>query len=171
MASPHRDSVEQWNYFQIWGSLFVSLLIRFLFWFFFCISPPVKIISPPAKIIFWSKLWYFFGWYCEIRSKLWYLADILKFGWKLHFNTVLSPEGARRRRSLPFSTSKPEPAAGASSRAGEPPSQGCVPAPRLATLRQPRHITLSMARSRLYQHRFSQSNTHFAAFFEIYKMI
>ena len=30
---------------------------------------------------------------------------------------------------------------------------------------QLRHITLSEARSRLYQHRFSQSNIHFAAFF------
>ena len=34
-----------------------------------------------------------------------------------------------------------------------------------------RHITLSEARSRLYQHRFLQLNTHFAAFLEIYKML
>ena len=48
LTSPYRDSVEQWNYFQIWGSVFVNLLKRFLFWFFFGISPPVKMISPPA---------------------------------------------------------------------------------------------------------------------------
>ena len=35
----------------------------------------------------------------------------------------------------------------------------------------PRHITLSEARSRLYQRRFSRPNTHFSAFFEIYKNI
>ena len=35
---------------------------------------------------------------------------------------------------------------------------------------QPRHITLSEARSRLYQRRFLQPNTNFAAFFEIYKI-
>ena len=35
---------------------------------------------------------------------------------------------------------------------------------------RPRHSTLSEARSRLYQHRFLQPNTHFAAFCEIYKM-
>ena len=33
-----------------------------------------------------------------------------------------------------------------------------------------RHITLSEARSRLYQHQILQPNTHFAAFFEIYKI-
>ena len=36
---------------------------------------------------------------------------------------------------------------------------------------RPRYITLSEARSRLYQHRFLQPNTHFSAFFEIYKII
>ena len=36
---------------------------------------------------------------------------------------------------------------------------------------RPRHITLSGARSRLYQRRFSRPNTHFSAFFEIYKNI
>ena len=41
----------------------------------------------------------------------------------------------------------------------------------LTTRRRPRHITLSEARSRLYQHRFLQPNTHFSAFFEIYKII
>ena len=35
----------------------------------------------------------------------------------------------------------------------------------------PRDITLSKARSRLDQRRFSRPNTHFAAFFEIYKNI
>ena len=40
----------------------------------------------------------------------------------------------------------------------------------LATMLLPRHITLSEARSRLYQQRFLQPNTHFAAFCEIYKM-
>ena len=34
----------------------------------------------------------------------------------------------------------------------------------------PRHITLSEARSRLYQHRFWPPNSHFAAFFKIYKI-
>ena len=33
-----------------------------------------------------------------------------------------------------------------------------------------RHITLSKARSRLYQRRFWQPNNHFAAFFKIYKI-
>ena len=33
-----------------------------------------------------------------------------------------------------------------------------------------RHITLSEARSRLYQRRFLQPNSHFAAFFKIYKI-
>ena len=33
-----------------------------------------------------------------------------------------------------------------------------------------RHITLSEARSRLYQHRFLQPNSHFAAFFKIDKI-
>ena len=36
---------------------------------------------------------------------------------------------------------------------------------------QPRHITLSRARSRLDQRRFLQPRPHFAAFFEIYKKI
>ena len=45
-------------------------------------------------------------------------------------------------------------------------------APHLAVdVRDPKIMNLSEARSPLYQHRFSQSNTHFAAFFEIYKMI
>ena len=35
---------------------------------------------------------------------------------------------------------------------------------------QPRHITLSEARSRLDQRRFWRPNTHFAAFFELYKI-
>ena len=34
-----------------------------------------------------------------------------------------------------------------------------------------RHITLSAARSRLDQRRFSRPNTHFSAFFKIYKKI
>ena len=34
----------------------------------------------------------------------------------------------------------------------------------------PRHITLSEARSRLYQHRSWPPNSHFAAFFKIYKI-
>ena len=33
---------------------------------------------------------------------------------------------------------------------------------------RPRHITLSEARSRLYQHRFWQPNNHFSAFFKVY---
>ena len=36
--------------------------------------------------------------------------------------------------------------------------------------RWPRHITLSETRSRLYQHRSLQVNSHFSAFFEIYKI-
>ena len=32
------------------------------------------------------------------------------------------------------------------------------------------HVTLSEARSRLYQRRFLQLNTHFSTFFDIYKM-
>ena len=35
----------------------------------------------------------------------------------------------------------------------------------------PRHITLSEARSRLDQRRFLRPNTHFSAFFKIYKII
>ena len=34
----------------------------------------------------------------------------------------------------------------------------------------PRHITLSEARSRLYQRRFLRANSHFSAFFKIYKI-
>ena len=45
-------------------------------------------------------------------------------------------------------------------------------APELrGTLRSsPRHITLSEARSRLYQRRSLQVNSHFSAFFKIYKI-
>ena len=35
----------------------------------------------------------------------------------------------------------------------------------------PRHVTLSEARSRLYQRRSLQVNSHFAAFFKIYKIV
>ena len=42
---------------------------------------------------------------------------------------------------------------------------------RPALVRRPRHITLSEARSRLDQRRFSRPNTLFSAFFEIYKNI
>ena len=40
----------------------------------------------------------------------------------------------------------------------------------IATNPSPRHITLSEARSRLYRRRFLQPNSHFAAFFKIYKI-
>ena len=44
------------------------------------------------------------------------------------------------------------------------------PVSRRATI-ESRHITLSEARSQLYQRRFSRPNTHFSAFFKIYKKI
>ena len=44
-------------------------------------------------------------------------------------------------------------------------------APRLELATKPRHITLSEARSRLDRSRFSRPNTHFLAFFKIYKKI
>ena len=54
MTSP----VEQWNYFQIYGSVFVNLRIRFLFWFFFGIRNSrawtgldCRVVTRPAKII------------------------------------------------------------------------------------------------------------------------
>ena len=54
----------------------------------------------------------------------------------------------------------------AASRSGrlESPAPGCT-----ASGTQPRHITLSRARSRLDRSRFLQSRPHSAAFFEIYK--
>ena len=42
--------------------------------------------------------------------------------------------------------------------------------PLTSTTLSPRHITLSEARSRLYRRRFLQPNSHFAAFFKIYKI-
>ena len=42
--------------------------------------------------------------------------------------------------------------------------------PRLARGPSPRHITLSEARSRLYQRRSLQPNSHFATFFKIFKI-
>ena len=51
----------------------------------------------------------------------------------------------------------------------------CSPTPARRTTAsarsRPRHSTLSAARSRLYQRRFSRRNTHFLAFFKIYKKI
>ena len=43
--------------------------------------------------------------------------------------------------------------------------------PRFGHSDGPRHITLSEARSRLDRSRFSRPNTHFSAFFKIYKKI
>ena len=52
--------------------------------------------------------------------------------------------------------------------------RGVVYEPKMLTAQtaaQPRHITLSRARSRLDRSRFLQPRPHFAAFFEIYKKI
>ena len=50
------------------------------------------------------------------------------------------------------------------------PSNCRAHAPRHGHLGPPNLKTIEKARSRLYRSRFSQANTHFSAFFEIYKI-
>ena len=75
---------------------------------------------------------------------------------------MLRRDWARRGSSWEWAGSRFEVTAGGCS------SRGSA---ALRRLLWPGHITLSEARLRLDQRRFSRPNTHFSAFFEIYKIL
>ena len=94
---------------------------------------------------------------------------IQKGGGYAEVNEAVSRE-LRRWAAQAFSTIAGDPTG---DKAGDPrPTIKFFTANNILLLRDPslRHITLSDARSRLDRRRFLRSNSHFAAFFKIYKI-